>query len=269
MGCNDASLYAKESVQSFLITSLSHLYEEDGISFGFDLDNHTSDASSAQGCYQPDFVSPDGTPGIDNAYGSLLPYFESSELEPSENLLEDGFSNEIMPILLRISDIQDEVNDDYVEVQAMMVFGPFLYGADGELLDGQTLQGLPESIVHTQKGKIEEGVLVATDFPFTNSMFFSFVIDLDEDQYFLRQRKGHSGGIQTNFSRDGLTDGIIASSAPVELMYSAYDDTSSVELLDDHINRAADMFPDEYGNCQEISSVFQFQSIPVHLFGDQ
>jgi len=260
---------AKESVQSFLITTLYHLYAEDGISPGFDLDNHISDGTSAEGCYQADFMDPEGEPGIDNAYGSLLPYFEASELEAGENLLEDGFSNEIMPILLRISDIQDEANDDHVEVQAMMVSGPFLYGADGELLDGQTLDAFPESLVHTQEGRIEEGVLIATDFPFINSMFFSFVIEVEEDRYFLRQRKGRSGALRTNFARDELSEGVLASSTPVELMYSAYDDTSSVELLDDHVNRAADMFPDEYGNCQEISSVFGFQSIPAHLLGDE
>ena len=270
LGCShDRAFTARESVQSFLITNLYHVFADDGISEGFDLDGHVSDSESSEGCYQSDAVSPDGSPGIDNAYGSLRPYFEAAEWEEGENLLEDGFSNEIMPILLRISDIQNEDNDEHVEVQAMMVEGPFLYDADGKLLDGQTVQGFPESLVHTQEGRIEDGVLIATNFPFTNSMFFSFVIDELEDTYFLRQRKGQTGALRSNFQRNTLSDAIVSSSAPVELMYSAYDDTSSVELMDDHINRSADMFPDEYGLCQEISSVFRFESIPVHLFGDE
>ncbi|HNC98844.1 MAG TPA: hypothetical protein PKW90_22110, partial [Myxococcota bacterium] len=46
--------------------------DEQGRTIGFDLDGRISEASDSKGCFKPDLVSPDGTPGIDSAFSGLV-----------------------------------------------------------------------------------------------------------------------------------------------------------------------------------------------------
>ena len=122
MGCTAQENPSGSEVHSFLLTELYQNFVEDGVSIGFNLDHRISDETDPQGCYQSDFVDPQGKQGIDNGYGSLLPFFEASEVDVYGNLLEDGFTNEVMPILLRVSDVQDHKNDEYCQYTLIMFY---------------------------------------------------------------------------------------------------------------------------------------------------
>ena len=47
---------------------------------GFNLDGLESDGSSEAGCYLADLRSPDGEPGIDNHFASILPALRSTQV---------------------------------------------------------------------------------------------------------------------------------------------------------------------------------------------
>lgn len=52
--------------------------EPAGVAAGLDLDDRVSDEMDAEGCFVPDLVDADGTPGIDNKLGTLTPTLETA-----------------------------------------------------------------------------------------------------------------------------------------------------------------------------------------------
>jgi hypothetical protein len=60
--------------------------EPEGYSEGFDLDDLVSTESDPGGCYQPDLVGLDGVVGVDNTFGTLLPFFAVAGIGAAESL---------------------------------------------------------------------------------------------------------------------------------------------------------------------------------------
>ena len=48
-----------------------------GVAPGFDLDARQSDARDAASCFKPDYMSPEGVPGIDNQLAGLVPLLDA------------------------------------------------------------------------------------------------------------------------------------------------------------------------------------------------
>lgn len=254
-GCAAQDLSKEAQTHTILLSSLDTIYADNGVSEGFDLDNQITTPHDASGCYQTDLIDSSGREGIDNSYGTLQPFLGTSEIQDNGNALLDGSTQQIIPILIRISGVNDQNNDEQVKVEAILGEGPLLFGTDGEFLDGQTVAPDPEQpIVTAQHAYIEQGVLHIEGFPFFNAL--------------LPGTFGSTGAMRAQFNRGNIVQGLAGASMPVEGMYALYDDVSYTDFLNDHINRAADMNPDENGFCQEISSVYSFVSTSAHLLGE-
>lgn len=133
--------------------------DTEGRVIGVDLDDHVSDETSEQSCGHADFVSPGGTPGVDNEFARFVPTLEDSlgttfELNPAITSGELLFG-------LALVDV-DSTEDPSVLVSA----GPLRLPAeseapvitvDGTLQPGQTF-GWAEA-TPTGEGSIEEAVL--------------------------------------------------------------------------------------------------------------
>jgi hypothetical protein len=249
-------------IHSILVSSMIQVYPESGISRGFDLDHRISDGTDMEGCYHRDLQSPDGIEGIDNSHGALFPYLEAAESTPDENILVDGFTNEIIPFIVRISGVHDHLDDNCIEVAAFYAQGPIIYGSDGEILDGQTLSAVEfaEPII-SRNARIENGTLFVDDFPFFRALFLS-AGELPPGAM------PEMGALEMPFEPSGFTQGLIGAAIPVGFMYAFFDSVSFTDLLNGHISRGADLAPDENGICQQISSTYQFEGIPAHLLGD-
>ena len=239
-----------------LLSFLETIYAENGISEGFDLDDQISAVHDPIGCYQNDLIDPNGTEGIDNAYGTLQAYLGTSEIQDNGNALLDGTTQEIIPILIRVTGVDDYQDDEQVNVEAIRGLAPLLFGTDGEFLDGQTVAPDSEQdIVTAQNAFIADGVLNIEGFPFFNSL--------------LPGMSGSTGAMRASFNAGDIDGGIAGASLPVTAMYALYDEVSYTNFLNDHINRAADMNADENGVCQEISSAYLFSSKPAHLLDEE
>ena len=56
-----------------VMETLSFGRRDGDVGWGFDLDHEVSDQNDAAGCNRPDLTDPDGNPGIDSAFSSLVP----------------------------------------------------------------------------------------------------------------------------------------------------------------------------------------------------
>lgn len=136
---------------------------EPGVSNGFDLDGFVSTGDDGTGCGHADRVSPDGTPGIDNAFAGLLPALEATEASAIEDLVQDAIAVGDLLLMFEVSGIDDPRNDDCVDVSVHRGHGTPLLAPDGTLLDGQTFTTDPDparvSCVPLVDGVIEAGPL--------------------------------------------------------------------------------------------------------------
>ena len=70
-----------------VVSALRFVTVEDGVTEGFDLDDHVSTGDDDGGCGKEDMVDPNGVPGIDNAFASLVPVLRATEASALEDLL--------------------------------------------------------------------------------------------------------------------------------------------------------------------------------------
>ena len=75
------------------------------------------------------------------------------------------------------------------------------------------------------------------------------------------------GGIRMEEKEDGTIFGSFGGAIPLEsLLVIANDDqVGPNELFVDLLKSAADLFPDEEGQCEFFSAAFSFQAIPAFL----
>jgi hypothetical protein len=112
--------------------------EESGVSDGFDLDDAVTATGDPTGCGVGDFLAPDGTPGVDNAFARMLPALESTEAVAVESLIQQTINMGELLLMARISGIDDPLDDDAVDVEVFRGIGAPLLGSDGKMLPSQT-----------------------------------------------------------------------------------------------------------------------------------
>ena len=82
---------------------------------GFDLDDRVSRISDPEGCFQQDFTSPEGVPGIDNQFAALIPTLEGL-LGPLDLVYFEIYFEGDPPVVIEARHVDDLRNDDCVDV---------------------------------------------------------------------------------------------------------------------------------------------------------
>lgn len=245
------------SEQVAVITSMDFARRDDeGAAFGFDLDNHETEFGDDEGCGLRDISAPDGAFGIDNAFSGLLPALESTQAVAINGLIEDSLRNGELILLLELSYINDLENDTCIDFGLWRGEGTPMIGTDGTVLDGQSFSrselepGLVETI------PLSEGSFVAGPFDYTLP-----VQVLDVFVSFTMQETYLHGTIRPDGSINGYFGGSVALD-DFKTITELGDIGTVGELLDTLLVQAADMDIDGDGDCDAISVVFTFDSVP-------
>ncbi len=170
--------------------------DEDGFVAGFDLDGLVSDGSDAESCYQSDFTSPDGTPGVDNQLATLTPLFDQIGLGAFQSFVQAAIEEGGLLLMWQIDGFDDAANDDEITLTMRLGIGTPLLGTDGKLLSGQTFDISPTSpdIVATN-ARIEEGILHAGPFDtILPVVVFGVLYELPVERAFIRAELTYDGG---------------------------------------------------------------------------
>lgn len=248
----------------FVIQQLAFSEAEDGVVWGFDLDDEVSEVGDSRGCGKGDFVDPEGTPGIDNAFAQLFPAIENTEAVAIHGLMQTAVNDGELLLVAEVLGLDDLVADDCVTVRFGTAVGTPMLGTDGYLLDGQTFQRHPELdpglTEHTEviDGSLTAGPLVANIELQVLDAQLAFAIaqgairlDLAPDG---SEATGHFGGgfsvayVLDVLANTGVDDGLTA-------------------VLQTALPLAADLDSDE-GECAAMSVDLGFRAVPAFYEGE-
>lgn len=143
------------------------------IAYGLDLDGLPNGEPSDKTCAHEDFLSPDGRQGIDNQLYRFLGCMrgEDRQLTPDFFIEKRLVEQPGMRMLLEVTDVDDELNDDSVRVSIYRNDkddGVLGLDGDGEVKPWQSLRiddtNPDENYPYVTNGRIENGVLITEAF---------------------------------------------------------------------------------------------------------
>lgn len=227
---------------------------------GFDLDGRTSAAGDPAGCRHADFVSPEGTPGVDNQVARLLPVVDSMTGGAFDGLIQAAVNNGQLLVAVTLDGVDDLQNDACVRLSFQRVQGVPFVGSDMRLDPGQTFDLSREEPVTRVTGRIRDGVLEAgpfeLPFPFA-ALDARFVLDL------------HGARVRARVGADGSLTGVIGAG----LSWREFGETVTrygigaglQSMLLGALRLFADLAPDDGGMCQQISVGMRFDARPAFV----
>ncbi len=231
---------------------------------GFNLDDRVSDDTDAQGCYQPDFTSPDGRTGIDNQLSTLKPTLASfvGDLDMSiSDALADGSVILLMELMGADSTDDPDVTLNLYLGEVPGGGAPML--ADGKIAPGQTFDINPASLDDsgnpivsvpgsTVAGRITAGPL---DLPLTLAIDATTSVTLN-----IRKAT-----IEATITDGALTNGIIGGELSIDEIVMLAGQLGGGSIGEDTIRgtlgNVADLNPDGDGVCQSVSVGLTFGSV--------
>lgn len=242
--------------QAYLISALRIAPVLDGVSEGFDLDGPDAD-----GCGAADFVHPDGTRGVDNAFGTLLPALAVTEAAAIEPLANEAIRQGNLLVTLELSDLDDVLDDPCVDVDVGRAAGPPMLGTDGMVLWGQTLDRSGDAAYITS-GEQESGSLT-TDLDLTLPIeFFGIALEIELQD----------GALRIDQRPDGSVGGVLAGGLDIAYVIEVATlenvDPGLAAILDSLLGGAADLAPDADGACTQVSLTLTFDAVPVFFFDE-
>ena len=237
-----------------------------GVAPGFDLDARQSDARDAASCFKPDYMSPEGVPGIDNQLAGLVPLLDAFGLGAVEGLVQGSIKEGGLLILLELDGVDDPVNDTRVGLRLRLGRGTPLLGTDGLLLSGQTFHLHPDTAdTPAPNGRIEEGVLTAGPFDIRMPIVvFGVEYSLPIYGTQLRAALTYDGGLAQGLLGGAVkVEDVIAIATRANMNAGGVLDAVSVIL-----NGRGDLEQDADGACRAISGAFGFSAVSAFLFDE-
>lgn len=256
-----------DAPQLFVLRTLRFALADDaGVSLGFDLDGEVSVENGASGCGIADYTSPEGVPGIDNAFNRLTPALESTEAKISaiEGLVQSAITSGELLIALELGGLDNWDEDGCVSGEVGQAAGTPMLGTDGLILDGQTFdRDLEVDRAALEDGTIRGGVYEA------GGLSVDLPVQILNANLTLPLRAGRMHLERTG---DDLFTGYLAGRVSAAYMLSIAQtenvDPTVADLLSVVLTANAD-FDDEDGTpCGAVSVVLQFEAVGAYYYED-
>jgi hypothetical protein len=237
--------------------------DADGVVVGFDLDDHESTLGGSGGCGVRDFVHPDGTGGIDNAFAMMMPALELTEAAALEEILQSQINAGEVMVTVDIGDIDALQTDECVTVEIGQASGSPDVGTDQWILGGQTFDfdtEVPSAMAAA--AWIEDGGVHVEDFSLLlpiQVFEVSFVVEIYNASLYLEP--------QGDGTATGYFGGAVDIEALVEVVLFENVDPEVYNTIEPLLDLLIDLEPDpETGECTRISSSFTFEAVPAFFY---
>ena len=251
---------------TYVMNHISYARRDENIAWGLNVDNHVSDENDEEGCHKEDLIDPLGNKGVDNALSALLPALDMTEAAAVEGLMIDSINNGELLLMLKLTGIDSEIQgqtlqDDCTTLEFLHGEGTPLVGTDGAIIDGQSFSRDPYPSVF-QSTTIDDGAFLAKD--------MSLHLEMQVlDKYLVFDM--YNGGVYGQMQEDGTLTGYFGGGVALDTLYeiAGFDEVQITDLLNNLLSSAADLAPNENGECQQMSVAFEYTAIPAHIFLDE
>jgi hypothetical protein len=249
----------------WVIDSLYFARVTDGVSDGFDLDGLTTEAGASDGCGRTDWTAPDGTEGIDNAFGEVIPALENTEFVAAEALINDTIKTGELMLLVSMDHVDDPMNDDCVDVSLGRAIGEPMLGTDDSFLPGQTLTRDAEfSGATIENLAVADGTVSGR--PITTTIPVQVLNAALEFEIL-------EGAVRVDQHEDGTASGAFAGGIDIATVIAVANSEGIAQELKDLLSSVlyivADLAPNADGECEQLSITFEYTATPVYLFDDE
>ncbi len=237
--------------------------EEDGTVRGFNLDDldHMGERA-AEGCFKPDYESPEGEAGVDNQLSSLGAALVVFGADSVSTIVQSMVNDGVLLLIAEVGDLHSWENDSHVTLRFRLGMGPVDVGTDSRLVPGQSFDPRPGyQFEATREAYVRDGVLYADavsvtlpiemlgvdlDFPMQDGRA---QFRMDEGEYTLT---GRVGGAVPISALDELVDDIYIASRMDEGL------TGLVRAV---LRGVADLSPRPDGGCDRMSAAMDLGGV--------
>jgi len=270
VGCSKSSNPPPEGATLTFVVDVMDIGREDppGVAPGFDLDNKISDDADPAGCFQPDFISPDGVAGIDNQFAVLAPTIEGAAGTNLADSIADSVASGSILIMPILDDVNDNVNDPSVNLTLLLgeVPGggaPTLTAA-GAPEPGQTFDINPNSydatgtpLIYVPMASLVDGHIQA------GPVDIVLALPVSGNTLTLTIRRAQ---LAFDLAADGstLTNGVLGGELVIEELITAITELSSslpIDLVRNALQSSADLAPNAAGDCDSISIALTLHAV--------
>jgi hypothetical protein len=245
----------------YVLKTLRFARNNAGISNGFDLDDRVSNATDTGGCRKVDLTTPDGTPGVDNQFASLLPAIEATGGIAFEGLIQNAINAGNILLLVEVSGLDDHHDDSCVSVAVVDGQGEPLLDAEGGMEAGQTFARSETPPPPPVTGAIAESTLLADGLSLTVPayvFFYEFRVPIQ------------SARLSMTIADDGTATGVVAGAVLVETLIEIVSQIDGADGVPDAVIALApglaDLFPGDDGKCQAVSAALEFEAVPAFFY---
>lgn len=244
--------------ETLVVRDIRFVRQVAGVSRGFDLDGGGENA----GCDVPEYTSPEGVEGIDNAFAALIPALELTEARTMEDIIAASVRSGELLILLQVDDLDDPRADACVDVTLQRGLGTPILGNDGEILPDQTFgvnPDIPESTVWDVGivGGTVQGGPITVAIPIR-------IFEYDFDFALL------DGQVRVDFRQDGTVRGLLAGGLPLDTLLQIAGnpdvDPDLLPLVEGLLGQFADLAPGPDGTCTRLSMTFEFEAVRAWVY---
>lgn len=241
--------------------------EADGTVRGFDLDglDHVEERT-AEGCFKPDYESPEGETGVDNQLSSLGAALVVFGAESVSTIVQSMVNDGVLLLIAEVGDLHSWENDPHVTLRFRLGMGPVDVGTDSRLVPGQSFDPRPGyQFEATRQAYVRDGVLYADavsvtlpiemlgvdlDFPMQDGRA---EFRLDEGEYTLTGRVG--GAVPISALDELVADIYIASGM----------DEGLTNLVRAVLRGVADLSPQPNGGCGRMSAAMDLGGVRAFM----
>ena len=228
---------------------------ENGVSRGADLDG------DGPNCGHEDFVDPEGNPGIDNAFGALLPLLDLTEFTAVEVYLQDTINWGELLLMIEMEDVDSVENDPCVNVNLLRGLGEPTVGTDKIIESGQTFDRDLELPMSRSEGmEIVDGRVIASP------LNLPLPVQYFDDHLTINFQQGT---LQHDIGEDGHGTGFLAGGVLSQDIVDFVDGRGDIDvgdLLISLLDTNSDIWPNEDGKCEGFSAVLEFKTKPAFFY---
>lgn len=227
---------------------------------GFDIDDRVSDSTDEQGCFQEDWTSPSGTPGIDNQLATLAPTLEAALGSDLQETIDGAIADGSIIILMDVKGLESTNDDITMDLSLGSTADgnpPMLNGT--AIAAGQTFT-VDMTYVNDAPGTVTGGVMnVAVDtlplaIPFDETTEIALTIRSATVQATVTETPALTGGlIGGSLNIDELVTTVMAVAPDID-----------AGLIRTTLEGVADLEPDSDGICQNVSVGITFEGVEAN-----